>query len=127
MASVAFFSRWTSSGNIRPWPLHFMTNHVHLLLTSRECAALMYFFDPASGRQRRVWLRDQWDHVAKKGMAAAPTTATTPGYTAAEQSVAEATRSDRAPALSTDEALGDRLQRGETVEEPGDAAKSVQL
>lgn len=84
-------------------------------------AALMYCFDPASGRQRRAWLRDQWDRVAKKGMAAAPTT-TTPRYTAAEQSVAEPTPSDRAAAPPTDEALGARRQGGGIAEEPGDAA-----
>ncbi|MDQ3564649.1 MAG: hypothetical protein M3436_11075 [Pseudomonadota bacterium] len=89
-------------------------------------AAVMYFFDPASGRQRRGWLRDQWDRVAKKGVAAAPTTATAPRYTAAEQSVAEPTPSDRAAAPPTDEALGARRQGGEIAEEPGDAAKNVQ-
>ncbi|MGH8523860.1 MAG: hypothetical protein ACREXY_06485 [Gammaproteobacteria bacterium] len=87
-------------------------------------AALMYFFDPGSGRQRRAWLRDQWDRLAKKGMAAAPTTATAPRYTAAEQSVAEPT--DKAAAAPTDEALGARRQGGEIAEEPGDAAKNVQ-
>ena len=51
-------------------------------------AALMYFFDPASGRQRRTWLGDQWDRWA-------PSTATAPRYTAAEQSVAEPTPADR--------------------------------
>ncbi len=85
-------------------------------------AALMYIFDPPSGRQRRAWLRDQWDRWGKKGTAAAPTTATAPRYTAAEQSVAEGTPSDRAAALPTDEALGGRRQGGEIAEEPGDAA-----
>ena len=67
-------------------------------------AVLMYFFDAASGRQRRAWLRDQWDRWGNKGTPAAPTTATAaPRYTAAEQSVAETTPSDRAAALPTDE------------------------
>ncbi|MFH0351574.1 MAG: hypothetical protein ACHBMF_06555 [Chromatiales bacterium] len=83
-------------------------------------AALMYFFDPASGRQRRAWLRDQWDRWGKKGTAAAPTTATAPRYTAAEQSVAEPT--DRAAAAPTDEAFGGRRQGGEIAEEPEDPA-----
>jgi hypothetical protein len=75
-------------------------------------AALMYFFDPVSGRQRRAWLRDQWDRWGgKKGTATAPTTATAPRYTAAEQSVAEPTPSDRAAAPPTDEA-GWRDRRG---------------
>lgn len=38
-------------------------------------AALMYFFDPASGRDRRAWLREKVDQSSKKG--AGP--ATTPG------------------------------------------------
>jgi len=89
-------------------------------------AVLMYFFDPASGRQRRAWLRDQWDRWGNKGTPAARTTATAPRYTAAEQSVAEATPSDSAAARPTDEALGGHRQGGEIAEEPGDAAKNVQ-
>jgi hypothetical protein len=85
-------------------------------------AALMYFFDPVSGRQRRAWLRDQWDRWGNKGTPAGPTTPTAPRYTATEQSVAEATPSDRAAALPTDEALGGRRKGGEIAEEPGDTA-----
>ncbi len=88
-------------------------------------AALMYFFDPVSGRQRRAWLREQWDRWGNKGTPAAPpTTATASRYTAAEQSVAEAT--DRASALPTDEALGGRRQSGETTDERGDSATKFQ-
>ncbi|MGH8479028.1 MAG: BON domain-containing protein [Gammaproteobacteria bacterium] len=32
-------------------------------------AALMYFFDPDSGRRRRAWLREKWPSAAKKGQA----------------------------------------------------------
>ncbi|MFH0340720.1 MAG: hypothetical protein ACHBNF_01045 [Chromatiales bacterium] len=89
-------------------------------------AALMYFFDPVSGRQRRAWLRDQWDRWGgKKGTPAAPpTAATAPRYTAAEQSVPEAT--DRAAARPTDEALGGRPQGGEIADERGDSATKFQ-
>lgn len=85
-------------------------------------AVLMYFFDPASGRQRRAWLHDQWDRWGKKGTPAAPTTATAPRYTAAEQSVAETTPSDRAAAPPADEALSGRRHGGEIAEEPDDPA-----
>ncbi|MGH8488855.1 MAG: hypothetical protein ACREXS_08345 [Gammaproteobacteria bacterium] len=83
-------------------------------------AVLMYFFDPASGRERRAWLRNKWDRWGNQGTPVAPTTATAPRYTAAEQSVAEPTPADRAAALPTDEALGGRGQGGEIVDEPGD-------
>ena len=85
-------------------------------------AVLMYFFDPASGRQRRAWLRDQWDRWGNKGTPVAPTTATAPRYTAAEQSVAETTPSDRAAAPLTDEALGGRRHGGGIAGEPSDPA-----
>jgi hypothetical protein len=29
-------------------------------------AALMYFFDPTSGRDRRLWVREQWGQRAEK-------------------------------------------------------------
>ena len=85
-------------------------------------AALMYFFDPVSGRQRRAWLRDQWDRWGgKKG-----TPAAAPRYTAAEQSVAEAAPSDRPSALPTDETLRGSPQGGETADERGDSATKFQ-
>ncbi len=36
-------------------------------------AALMYFFDPMSGRDRRAWLRDKIAQVSKKGAGPVPT------------------------------------------------------
>jgi hypothetical protein len=29
-------------------------------------AALMYFLDPTSGRDRRLWVREQWSHRTEK-------------------------------------------------------------
>ena len=47
-------------------------------------AALMYFFDPASGGARRAWLRAKCEQLAKKGTAAASKTGMDPRGTVPE-------------------------------------------
>lgn len=60
-------------------------------------AALMYFFDPTSGRDRRLWVREQWGHRAKKSTEA------------------------------TWNSLGERLQGSKAAGETEDPAKKAQL
>ncbi len=42
-------------------------------------AALMYFFDPVSGRARRAWLSEKIDQVSKKGTGPTPAAGTDAG------------------------------------------------
>jgi hypothetical protein len=87
-------------------------------------AALMYFFDPASGGVRRAWLRAKCDQLAKKGTAAAPKTGMDPRGTVPEESIA-------APPPATPEGAGEafsgagpreRVPLSEIAEERGDPA-----
>ncbi|MGQ0593871.1 MAG: hypothetical protein ACT4QB_14865 [Gammaproteobacteria bacterium] len=90
-------------------------------------AALMYFFDPASGRARRAWLRAKCDQVAKKGTAAAPTTATDPRRTIPEQSITEAPTSGGAGETLSGEGLRGHVPGSDIADERGDSATKVQL
>lgn len=83
-------------------------------------AALMYFFDPASGRARRARLRAKCEQVINKGTAAG----TDPRRTMPEQSKA-ATSGDAGEALSG-EGPGGRVPRSEIADERGDSATKVQ-
>jgi hypothetical protein len=89
-------------------------------------AALMYFFDPASGGARRAWLRAKWDQVAKKGTAAAPKMGMDPRGRVPEESiaVAAATPDGAGEALSGEGATG-RVPRSEIADERGDPATKV--
>lgn len=89
-------------------------------------AALMYFFDPASGAARRAWLRAKCDQVAKKGTAAAPKTGMDPRGTVPEESIAPAaaTPDGAGEALSGEGPRG-RVPLSEIAEERGDPAAKV--
>lgn len=74
-------------------------------------AALMYFFDPVSGRDRRAWLRDKMDQISKKGAWPASTTGT------------DARASDRSADPLVGEVIEGRVAAGEKAEKQGDPEK----
>jgi hypothetical protein len=88
-------------------------------------AALMYFYDPASGRARRAWLRAKCDQVVKRSTAA-PRTIMDPPRTMPEQSIAEATTSGGAGEALSGEGPGGRVSPNEIADERGDSATKVQ-
>jgi len=88
-------------------------------------AALMYFFDPASGSARRAWLRAKCDQVVKKGTAA-PKTGTDPHRTMPGPPIAEATTSGGAGEAPSGEGLRGRVPRSEIADERGDSATKLQ-
>ncbi len=74
-------------------------------------AALMYFFDPMSGRGRRAWLRDKIDQISKQGAGPASTTGT------------GARVSDRSADPLVGEVIEGRAADGEKAEKQGDPEK----
>lgn len=88
-------------------------------------AALMYFFDPDSGRARRAWLRAKCDQVIKK-RTAAPITGTDLHRTMPEPSIAEGTTSGGAGEALSGEGLRGRVPRSEIADERGDSATKGQ-
>jgi hypothetical protein len=89
-------------------------------------AALMYFFDPASGGARRAWLRAKCDQLAKKGTAAAPKTGMDPRGTVPEESIAAAATPDDAGEVLSGEGPRERVPLSEIADERGDPSTKVQ-
>lgn len=83
-------------------------------------AALMYFFDPVSGKARRARLRAKCEQVVNKGTAAG----TGPRRTMPEQS--KPTTSGGAGEALSDEGLRGHVARSESADERGDSATTVQ-
>jgi hypothetical protein len=71
-------------------------------------AALMYFFDPMSGRERRAWLLDKMNQISKKVAGPASTTG------------ANTTPSDRPADPQVGEVIEGRIAGGDTTEKRRD-------
>lgn len=87
-------------------------------------AAMMYFFDPVSGRERRTWLRDRFDRVTKK--TTAPASTTDPQHLAPEQPVMENRTSDPFTDPHVDEPYGGRVSEFDNPQDREDPTTKVQ-
>lgn len=79
--------------------------------------AMMYFFDPVSGRERRAWLRDRVDRVTKSGAGSAAAGTTDPQHLTPEHSVAEKSTFESVADPHDSEPRGGRVSECETDRE----------